>query len=492
MLGVCNTLSAQTSCLENSSTHYFVTKKIKKSNFKKKQLPEIEKTNLKSELVNQITTTVSVISVRNARNIETGTVGKYYSSNTTDSYISSFAAINNPEWNFCRSGRSYYVQCAISKQDFENDLFSALKAKQLIFQNLIIKLEKSLANRLGKDIFSDLRELKKDYFFLTNGLNLIASTNTIPEEEKVLKIDEITETLAQFDNLEIQILANFDNRLINLQNALSQQRYSEINAILDVFNVENLSIEQQDRLRDFTAKYEQTLRIYSEKKETEIKKLIRKRDESETIETLLQDFQKISFYEDNQKKGNIFYKTIERRRGFAKNTIFFGLNANVPFQQMSKSNGTINLSQLGEELNFKHLLPSYHAGFKYFLGNPEKRIGVAFKYSSVSNSFLKLENIEDITNPIKGFTAFQAGIVLGPLEFYYGPAQTQLGIDNLNFISLKLGLIRTDKFINKFAKRNYLNLYVNADALSDLKNENYFTIGFGLNYNLVFNRTPRY
>jgi hypothetical protein len=42
------------------------------------------------------------------------------------------------------------------------------------------------------------------------------------------------------------------------------------------------------------------------------------------------------------------------------------------------------------------------------------------------------------------------------------------------------------------ASLNYLNIFLTTDLLSNLENENYFQVGFGLNYNLVFNRLPRY
>ncbi len=485
-------VSGQVACFDNTSSHYFVTKKIKKSTFKKRNLDESEKIELKRDLVNQITTSISVISLKSSQNTVKGNVGEYTSINSTDAYITSSAVINNPDWVYCRSGSNYYVQCIVNKKDFENDLMSSLNVKSKVFEGLTQKLNNAFRNKNSEDIFTRLRDLKKEYYSITNGMNFIASANTISSEERSRIINQITTILGTFDKLEVQILSNFDNKLVDLQRFLSNQQYAEVETLIAAYRFDNLSPTQQIRLNEFKDKYYKALSIYSQQQESQIRKLIRKRDQTKEVDQLIHNFDKISYYSNNQKKIEQFQNVLARRRGLAKSTLFIGLNVNAPYLALPNTNGTINLNQLGEGLDFEHVLPSYHVGLKHFISDPSKRIGVSFGYVSYANTFLKMKNVDDISNPIKNFTSLQAGLILGPFEFNYGPAQTDLGIDDLKLISTKFGLLRTDKLTEKFGKINYLNVFISADLLTNLKNENYFTLGFGLNYNLAFNRSARF
>ncbi|MDA0315321.1 MAG: hypothetical protein O3A40_08490 [Bacteroidetes bacterium] len=305
-------------------------------------------------------------------------------------------------------------------------------------------------------------------------------------------VSQIAEVLGSFDNLETQILSDFDNKLIELEFNLTEQNYAEIHSFLTAFRLENLTASQQLNFTDFKTNYTNSLNVYSNNLEVKIEKLIRKREETGEIEVFLNDFQKISFHKDNQKKIERFGKLLERRLGLSKSALFFGLSGSSPYKAMQVSNGSIDLSQLGDQLNFEQLLPAYHIGLKHFFSNPERRVGISGKYSSVANTFLKLKDLPDISNPIKNFTALQAGFILGPLEVNYGLVQSNLGIDNLKLVSAKFDLFRSDVIAQKIGKLNYLNIFLTTDLLSNFQNDSYFQVGIGLNYNLIFNRTSRY
>jgi hypothetical protein len=482
----------QQPCFDTSSTYYFVTKEISKAAFKKKDIDPIEKTNLKNELVDQISTTISVVSVMNTENLVRGELGEYSSYSNTESYISSSAVVNNPKWNYCSSGGKYFVQCVVSKSEFEKDLFNSLNTKAQIFQTMISNLDASLRNKNSRRVFFGLKDLKKDYYILTNGVNFISGANTISKEDKQQLVSQIADVLGNFDNLETQILSDFDNKLIELELNLSDQNYAEIHSFLTAFRFENLNSSQQVKFKEFNSNYTKSLSVYSDNLEMKIEKLIRKRDETGEVGILLGDFQKISFHADNQKKIERFGNLLERRLGLSRSTLFFGLTGSSPYKTIQSTNGSIDLSQLGDELNFEQILPVYHVGLKYFFSNPERRIGISGKYSSVANTFLKLKDVPDISNPIKNFTALQAGLILGPFEFNYGPVQSNLGIEDLKLISAKFDLFRTDNIVQKLGKVNYLNIFLTSDLLTNFQNDNYFQVGIGLNYNLVFNRTSRY
>jgi len=406
----------QESCFDTSTTYYYVTKEISKTTFKKRDLDPIEKTNLKNELVDQISTTVSVVSVMNTENLVRGELGEYSSYSNTESYISSSAVVNNPKWNYCNSGGKYFVQCAVNKKEFEKDLFNSLSTKSQIFQTMISNLDATLRNKNSRRVFFGLKDLKKDYYILTNGVNFISGANTISKEDKQQLVSQIAEVLGNFDNLETQILSDFDNKLIELEVDLSEQNYVEIHSFLTAFRFENLTSSQQVKFKEFNTNYINSLNVYSDNLELKIEKLILKRDETGQVKILLGDFQKISFHEDNQRKIERFGKLLERRLGLSRSTLFFGVNGSSPYKAMNTTNGSIDLSQLGDGLNFEQLLPTYHVGLKYFFSNPKRRIGISGKYSSAANTFLKLKDVPDISNPIKNFTAIQAGVILGPFE----------------------------------------------------------------------------
>lgn len=491
-LGSCFFALGQESCFENSSNYYFVSKEIGRSDFKKRDLEPIQKTNLKNELVDQISTTISVVSVMNTENLVKGELGEYSSYSNTESYISSSAVVNNPKWNYCRADGKYFVQCAVNKKEFEKDLYNSLNTKSQIFQTMIFNLDASLRNKNSRRVFFGLKDLKKDYYILANGVNFISGASTISKEEKQQLVSQIAEVLGNFDNLETQILSDFDYKLIELEINLSDQNYVEIHSFLTAFRFENLTSSQQVKFKEFNSNYTNSLNVYSDNLELKIEKLIRKRDESGEVVGLLDEFKKISFHEDNQKKIERFGKLLEKRLGLSRSALFFGLTGSSPYKALNSTNGVIDLSQLGSELNFEQLLTSYHIGVKHFFSNPERRIGISGKYSSAANTFLKLKDVPDILNPIKNFTAIQAGVILGPFEFNYGPVKSNLGIENLKLISAKFDLFRSDVIVQKVGKLNYLNIFLTTDLLSNLENEHYFQVGLGLNYNLVFNRTSRY
>jgi len=491
-LGFCSFASGQEACFENSSNYYFVSKEISKSDFKKRDLEPIQKTNLKNELVDQISTTVSVVSVMNTENLVKGELGEYSSYSNTESYISSSAVVNNPKWNYCRADGKYFVQCAVNKKEFEKDLYNSLNTKSQIFQTMIFNLDASLRNKNSRRVFFGLKDLKKDYYILANGVNFISGASTISKEEKQQLVSQIAEVLGNFDNLETQILSDFDNKLIELEINLSDQNYVEIHSFLTAFRFENLTSSQQVKFKEFNSNYTNSLNVYSDNLELKIEKRIRKRDESGEVKVLLDEFKKISFHGENQKKIERFGKLLEKRLGLSRSALFFGLTGSSPYKALNSTNGVIDLSQLGDKLSFEQLLPTYHVGLKYFFSNPERRMGISGKYSSAANTFLKLKDVPDISNPIKNFTALQAGLILGPFEVNYGPVQSNLGIENLKLISAKFDLFRTDVIAQKVGKLNYLNIFLTTDLLSNLENEHYFQVGFGLNYNLVFNRTSRY
>ena len=118
-------------------------------------------------------------------------------------------------------------------------------------------------------------------------------------------------------------------------------------------------------------------------------------------------------------------------------------------------------------------------------------MGISLSYKSFSDKYINSGD-ETSENPIKNFSSIQAGIILGPLEFNYGPVKSSLDIEKLSLMSLKLGVLRSDKLFGKFSKSNYLEIFVFGDYLSDFGEYTFLQAGIGVNFNLAFNRTAKY
>ena len=479
---------AQVNCNKfNNDDYYFVTKSITKRKFKKEKLSNEEKNLLKKELVEQISTKISVVSSQNSSNIVNGDLGLFSSTSKREVSISSLGSINNPEFIFCTSGNLLFVYCIVRKSDFDNDLYNNLVSKETIFRSKINQLNN---NNISNNIFLSLKELKNEYYYLLNGIDIIASSDFISDEKRIILNNRISSTLALYNKLENSIGSNFDDKILELNNKLRKNEYFEIKNILSLWTSENFSIDQQQKINQYKILYENELNSYINNLKQEIEKSIRNRNKN--LDDLFFKYSKITFYKDNLSQLNKYKKKFQIANGYARNNLFFGLNVGSTFQELDRNNGnTTDLNRIETQFNFNQVLPSYCIGLKHYFFNPRKRFGLSVVYKNFSNSLIKLGETE-VENSIKDFSVFQAGFLLGPLEVYFGETKSNLIIEDLNLISVKFTLIRTDKLSNKFSKSNYLDFSLSGDYLSDFKENSYVQIGLCINYAFVFNRTPKY
>ena len=113
----------------SSTEYYFVSKNISKNKFKKGRITSDEKSTLKKELIEQISTNVNVFSLTKSGNVVSGETGEYNSYSNRETFISSIGAINNPGFVYCKTGSKYSVYCVVKKIDFDNDLYNTLNSK---------------------------------------------------------------------------------------------------------------------------------------------------------------------------------------------------------------------------------------------------------------------------------------------------------------------------------------------------------------------------
>ena len=114
-----------------------------------------------------------------------------------------------------------------------------------------------------------------------------------------------------FSSILLTVNYSLSIKLIELEINLSDQNYVEIHSFLTAFRFENLTSSQQVKFKEFNSNYTNSLNVYSDNLELKIEKLIRKRDESGEVKVLLDEFKKISFHGENQKKIERFGKLRE-------------------------------------------------------------------------------------------------------------------------------------------------------------------------------------
>ncbi len=481
---------AQINCdkLYSSNEYYFVSKNISKSKFKKGKITSDEKSTLKKELIEQISTNITVFSLTKTGNVVSGESGEYNSYSNRETFISSIGAINNPGFVYCKTAKKYSVYCVIKKIDFDNDLYNTLSSKVKIFNSSVSSLQS--ISYSTKNLLISLSDLKRDYYYLSNGMEFVAKSNYISEEKKYFLSNEISESLGLFNKLENILVADFDNKLKELNSLLDRQEYLEINSVLYMWTIDKLSLEQQNKLNKFKSFYEKTITSYINNLQLEIETEIRNRSNLRKDE-LLKKYLAITFYKNNLDKYNYYLKRFSVSTGFARTNLYFGFNAGSTFQSIDKQGTSTNLNGIESKFNFNQVLPSYNLGFKHFLFNPKNRLGFTMVYKTFSNSLIQLGKTK-AENSFKDFSVIQGGIILGSLEVTYGTLKTKFNIENLNLVSLKLGLFRSDKLLDKYSKSNYLDIFVFGDYLSDFKDNTFVQVGIGVNYNLAFNRTGKY
>jgi len=112
---ICLQVQSQNPCEYEMNDYYSVKKEIKRRYFKKKNIDNEEKTLLKFELAQQISTRISVVSVSKTENTVVGNRGSFNSFSNRESYKTVFGNINNPEFKYCKLGRKYFVYCRVKK-----------------------------------------------------------------------------------------------------------------------------------------------------------------------------------------------------------------------------------------------------------------------------------------------------------------------------------------------------------------------------------------
>ena len=482
-------IQSQNNCDTNSDKYYTVNKKISKRSFKRQSISGEDKSALKLELAEQISTRISVMSVSKSENVIINETGGYNSFENTEAYRSASGVINNPEFIYCKIGRKYYVYCRVKKVDFDTDLYNSLKSKVKVFQQLVSGLGSSV-NMLSEAYNNSVERLKKDYYYIINGIDFVSRSPFITGVNKEVLINQVSIALAGYKSLENLLLANFERAVLKLERFLKNRQYEEINIEFPNWTIDKLNSIQRQKFVKFKIAYEKSIESYIKNLRIDLKKAIRNRNETKVNE-LLDSYSKITFYKDNQKRYEQFKNKLANRLGPAMTNLFIGLNGGTSFQNLNTENDLILLEQVGRKMNFNQILPSINFGLKHYFSNPQKRLGISLSYKSFSDKYINSGD-ETSENPIKNFSSIQAGIILGPLEFNYGPVKSSLDIEKLSLMSLKLGVLRSDKLFGKFSKSNYLEIFVFGDYLSDFGEYTFLQAGIGVNFNLAFNRTAKY
>ena len=486
---ICLQVQSQNPCEYEMNDYYSVKKEIKRRYFKKKNIDNEEKTLLKFELAQQISTRISVVSVSKTENTVVGNRGSFNSFSNRESYKTVFGNINNPEFKYCKLGRKYFVYCRVKKADFDTDLYNTLVSKVKVFDQTVTSLNRS-SNTISETFNNSVENLKKDYYYIINGIDLVSRSPFIVAIDKQNITNEATSAIDRYFQLQNLLLENFEITLFRLEGLLQNNRYREISLQFPNWTIEKLNAIQRQKFVRFKADYESSLHSYIKKLRTDLNKAIRNRNVT-TATALLEAYLKITFHQDNRKHYEQFKNRLAARLGYARTNLFFGINAGTSFKSSNNIENNALPTDGGNKINFNQILPSLNLGFKHYLSNPRKRLGVSFSYKTFSDRYIQSGD-EINENPMKGFTALQVGIILGPIEVNHGPVQSSLDIKNLSLTSLKFGLFRSDKFYSKLSKSNYLEFFIFGDYLSDFGDNSFLQAGIGINYNLAFNRTAKY
>lgn len=479
---------AQESCqhIINRDKFYFTQKIIKKSEFKKKEISTELKNNIKKELIEQISTKITVVSRQKTSNIVQGETGKFTSLSSRDVNISAFGSVDDPEFFYCSANKKYFVYCLVNKERFDYDLYNETNTK-------VSLLDAKLNDNRGLNQ-NHLDDLKSDYYYVCNTVDLISKSTFIPENLKKSLIELVANVIVKYDSLQKNLVLRFDSKLAELYSKLNDKKYFEINSELTYWYEDKLQAEQIEKLNKFKISYEKSIFSHISNLRLEIEKGIKNRKELDLkIQDLFDKYSQITFYKDHQDVLDRLIKRYNISRGSARSNLSFGVNFGSTFQAINKTSNITDISYIDIKYNFNQMLPSLNIGLKHFLFNPKKRLGISAAYKTYFNTF-KIGDSE-VTKSIQDFTAYQAGIIFGPLELAYGPTNAK-DIENqvkkLDLVTLKFGIFRSDKLINKFSKRNYLDLSIYGDYLSDFKQHAWIQAGVALQYNFAFNRSSKF
>ena len=479
--------SQQCNLTFNDNDYYSIKKIVTKRQFKKESF---EDTNLlKSDLVKQISTSISVSSTLIEFNEITGNKGNYYESIFEESLINSLGIVNNPELLYCKSNKKYFIICRVPVKEFENDLYN-----ELIYRsgNAVTNLQSVISNikSIGK-LTSNVNELKKELYYIINGASIISSSNVIDQIRKDVLSSNIKTSIKLFNSIEAVSIVSFNTTLRSLKRLLVESDFSSINEELQIIETTKLTSSQNMSLNNFTKDFYKRLDVHKENIENQIEKSIRKRQKHQSEAAFIL-YNKISFYKDVIVKYEKYKRQLSIRVGMARTNLSFGINAGTSFSSIETSQ-THELSSVQKSINLNQLLPSFDVGFKHYFYNPNKRFGVAVIYKSYNNLIKKSNNTELSDNPFTNFSTLQFGVSLGFLDLYYGPVKG-LGIeDDFSLFSLNLSILKTDKLsYSKVGKKNFLSLYAYSDFMTDMKEEYFYQFGLGVSYSFVFNRTNNY
>ena len=480
-------LSQDCNFIFNDNDYYSTKKIVTKRQFKKESFEDIDL--LKSDLVKQISTSISISSTLIEFNQITGDKGDYYESVFEESLINSLGIVNNPQLLYCKSNKKYFIICRVPVKEFENDLYSELIYRS---DNAVANLQSVISNikSIGK-LTSNVNELKKELYYVINGASIISSSNVISQTRKDVLSSNIMTSIKLFNSIESVSIISFDTTLRSLKRLLVESSFSTINEELQMIDATKLSSVQKMSLNNFTKDFNKRLDIYKQNIENRIEKLIRKRqiNESEVVFGL---YNKISFYKDVKVKYEKYKRQLSKRVGMARTNLSFGINVGTSFSSNEVSE-KYDLSSVQESISLNNLLPSFDVGFKHYFFNPKKRFGVAAIYKSYNNLIENNDNAQFSQNPFTNFSALQFGISLGFLDLYYGPVK---GLDiegDFSLFSLSLSILKTDKFsYGKVGKKNFLSLYAYSDFMTDMKEDSFIQVGLGLSYSFIFNRTNNY
>lgn len=474
------TIKAQSNC-DNDDRNYSIKEKISKKEYKKNKIKNPD--NLKRDLVKQITSSISVISVLNEENNTNGEFGSYLSNRFTESYSSSMGEVINPSFTFCKEDKTFFVICSVRKKAFDTSFYNSIYTKNGLLKDYLLKNSKNLNISLKKN----------DYNFIKNGLSFIKSSEFIKEEDKEKLFEQVKSTILLFDENEARNILNFDSQIEFLYTLLNKDDFETIKNITLGVNFEKLDITSKNKYNSFLQKFEQKLKSNIENLESKIEKAIRTKDKKDEIESLLNKYKIVTFDEQTEKKYNYFLKKISIKNGYSRTNLSFGIYAGSTFKSLSKENNLIGVDSIKNNINLNQILPSFRVGLKHYFFNPEKRVGLSLNYSSYLKDFIELKKTDTPLNNINDFTTIQIGLLLGPLELKYGKVLSDNLSNDLALLGMKLTLIRTDRLTaNKFGKINNLGISIFGDYLTDFKDSTSLQFGIGLNYDICLKRTGKY
>lgn len=480
------------SCSFDESSFYFVSKNIRRKQYKKNAVPSEVAESLKKELVNQISTNVSVIKERKSQNVASGESGYYSSTSTSMSIISSVGSVNNASFKYRKCGRNYKVFCLVNKESFQSDLANDLKSKVSIFNKKLSSYSYAIGTGNLTLTNEEYERLKFSYQYLNAGIGFLSSSEYIEPVSKQSLIDEIGRASAKFLKIEREINSSFEKRFDRLKTNLNADRFEWVHYEIISLSDVNLSLSQSRRLKDFKLRFEEEFGQYTYDLDLKISQSIKKRDESLETNKLLELYSKTTFYKGQREKFEVYKKRLARRTGTARTNIYLGVSGGNSFQRINNESQEIQLEEINQKFNFDYVLPSFEFGLKHFLGDPKKRFGLSVSYKTYLDTQFKISEIPLPENSINDFGVAQVGIIKGPFELKYGRVLTDLELENLSILSLNWSLLRTDKFIEKFAKSNFLSLNIFAEYLSDFNKESYMQVGVGIYYNIATNRTSKF